>query len=226
MKRILLLGLILTGLVFAGCKSYIEITRPPQGYAYIYTPYDLKVEHRGCGTVKPETFQARLLHDPTGDEDDITGSFTYSADVWTAPNYPLLAPGKSKVSAQARVSTGLFCTERKTSDEREFFVLPRACIRGKVLQRWGHAEPQPYPNAPIKVYMSGTEDIVAEGFADQSGNYCLDVPMGSLDISIEETFDNNECEGEKLGVQAVGSGGCGEGNCVEVEDIVAQCYAL
>jgi hypothetical protein len=226
MRRLALVMVVLTGLFVFGCKSYVEIKNPPKGYKYIYTPYDLKVVHTGCGTVKPETFEARLEYDPTGDEDDITSAFTYADDEWTASDYPLLTPGKSKLFAQARVSTGLFCKEYQKSDEREFFVLPRACITGKVLQRWATGEPQPYPNAPITVFMSGSTDIVAEGFADESGNYCLDVPMGSLDLVVKETSGGNECEGKKENVAVTHPGGCGQGGCVEVEDIIAYCYPL
>ena len=76
MKGLAFAMVFLTGLVVFGCKSYVEIKNPPEGYRYIYTPYDLKVVHTGCGTVKPDTFVARLEYDPTGHEDDITSAFT------------------------------------------------------------------------------------------------------------------------------------------------------
>jgi hypothetical protein len=102
-----------------GC-SRIEIQNPSVDEKNITTPYTLVVQHTGCGTVKPETFKAWLDKDSDTPQ-EITSAFSYSQDTWTASNYNL-SMGNHTLSVRADVTTGSWCYEGKSTDERAFFV--------------------------------------------------------------------------------------------------------
>ena len=115
---------VLLGIFFVfvnGC-SRIEIQNPNEDEKNITTPYTLVVKHTGCGTVKPETFKAWLDKDSNTPQ-DITNDFSYSQDTWTASDYNL-SMGTHTLSVSADVTTGSWCREVKSSDNRTFFVAP------------------------------------------------------------------------------------------------------
>ena len=110
-------GFILT----PGC-SRIEIQSPAEDGQNVTTPYTLIVEHTGCGTVEPETFEAWLDKDSDAPQ-EITSAFSYASDIWTALDYNL-PMGHHTLSVSAAVTTGSTCYVGSSSDTRTFFVAP------------------------------------------------------------------------------------------------------
>jgi len=178
--------------ILAGCSS-IEIRKPAKNGQLIIPPYDLVVVHTGCGQVKSETFKAWLLYEPTGDTDEISGSFNYSNETWTAPDYPLKLWGY-KFSAQADVDTGSLCFVKKRKDEREFYVLAPTCVKGttksQFLQSDGTIGENLWAGAKIEFYVSKINPKFSGQFlgstvSDESGNFCIDKMPTAIAIEIK-----------------------------------------
>lgn len=117
-----LLVLLAVGFFFMNGCSNIVIEKPAAEELNITTPYTLVVKHTGCGTVKPETFKAWLDKDSDTNQ-EITSAFSYSQDTWTVSDYSL-SMGNHTLSVRADVTTGSWCYEGKSTDERSFFVAP------------------------------------------------------------------------------------------------------
>ena len=118
----LLVVLLALGFVLMNGCSRIEIQNPAEDEQNITTPYTLVVQHTGCGTVNPETFKAWLDKDSDTPQ-EITSAFSYSQDTWTASDYNL-PMGNHALLVSADVTTGSWCYEGTSSDERTFFVAP------------------------------------------------------------------------------------------------------
>ena len=120
LSRLFFSGLLVFSIIYmAGC-SYITIENPSQEEALVTRPYDLNVEHTGCGSVQPGTFQA-LLDKGMASEQDITNAFSYSNELWSAPNQNLPI-GSHTFTASASVTTGGWCYVGRAMDTREFEV--------------------------------------------------------------------------------------------------------
>lgn len=102
-----------------GC-SYITIKNPSEHEKYLTNPYDIHVEHTGCGSVEPETFQA-WLDKGSSSEKDITSFFSYSNELWTALDY-VFPSGNHTLTATAHVDTGGWCYILRATDRRDFEV--------------------------------------------------------------------------------------------------------
>ena len=118
--------------------------------------------------------------------------------------------------------------------ESWFYPTPAAgytCIRGKLFRSVEGKQP-PYPNAPIKVYKSGTENIVAKDSSDKSGNYCIDdIPTSStVDIIVKEQLIDSKYRCNRAEMTKIDTGttpgSCSDEKCIEVEDIIAKCSPI
>ena len=107
--------------LFTACSS-IVITKPSDDQKYLLTPNKLIVRHQGCGTVRQNTFKA-WLNKGDSDEQEITSFFSYSNDTWIANNISLPIT-RNMFTAYADVSTAGFCSERKSTDHQEMYVIP------------------------------------------------------------------------------------------------------
>ena len=224
--------------VLAGCSS-IEIKSPASDGQLVVPPYDLQVVHTGCGQVKPETFKAWLFYEPSDSTDEITNSFNYSNETWSAPDYPLMLWGY-KFSAQADVEAGSLCFVKQRKDEREFYVLPPACVKGiakfQFIQSDGTIGEGFWAGAKIEVYVSKKSPKFAGQFlgatvADGSGNFCIDkVPAA---ISLEIRIPKQSAPPDALGDSCSGMmdniilfnamATCAEDSCNDAGIVSAYC---
>ena len=121
MLRLMIICLIIFVFLFTACSS-IVISKPSDDQKYLLTPNKLIVQHRGCGTVRQNTFKA-WLNKGDSDEQEITSFFSYSNDKWTANNIPLPIT-RNMFTAYADINTSAFCYERNSTDHQEMYVIP------------------------------------------------------------------------------------------------------
>lgn len=115
--NLLLAGCLIIGL--PGC-SYITIQNPSKNETYITNPYDIRVEHEGCGSVERETFHAWLDKGTKGQK-DITAAFSHANGLWTAENYSFPF-GDHTLTAIAGISKAGVCAIVRETDVRNFQV--------------------------------------------------------------------------------------------------------
>ena len=103
------------------------------------------------------------------------------------------------------------------------------CIQGTVWFRNPKDGTQvPYPSAPITAWRHGTRQALAQTKTDESGNYCLEVPLEESGVDlrvfgiIRLTGEAFSCKGSQKNI-APGSISkkCGE-DCIRV-DITTEC---
>lgn len=105
------------------------------------------------------------------------------------------------------------------------------CISGKLFRRV-EGEQNAYPNVPIKVYRSGTEEVIAEGSSDESGEYCVDnIPTSStVDIIVEEQLIDSEYKCKRAEMTKIDTGttpgSCSDEKCIKIKDIIAECSLI
>jgi hypothetical protein len=87
----------------------------------------------------------------------------------------------------------------------------------------------PYANVTTTAWQSGKDRALVETKADQAGNYCIEIPLGSNRVDLRvwglDRFDRTDylCEGSVADIDLGSiSRECSKGNCLKV-DITAQC---
>ena len=214
--------------------SHIEIVTPTEGQLVV-TPAAIKVRHRGCGTVQPETFKAWKTH-PEAGTDEITSHFNYSNGVWLAENEHFLAYGYT-VKAQAEVETGANCYIGQGSDEVSFQTWPGTCLSGRIMWQDRSGREGFWANAKVEIRVSESNpyagQLMAATVTDEDGYFCVNkIPVAiPVDVLIPKQPAPNEsggeeCRGEKKEVMASGANTCEEGDCYDVGVIRTDCYAL
>ena len=123
MRRTLVFtGMIATLLVLSisACSS-IEIRKPSGNQKFLVSPNNLMVVHRGCGSVRQNTFRA-WLNKGEPNEQEITDFFSYANETWVSSMIPL-PQARSFFTAHADVTTSGFCYKRQSTDRQEMFVV-------------------------------------------------------------------------------------------------------
>lgn len=124
MKNLLFALMALVAMaVFSSCDTAaIEITSPAEDQQTITTPFDLRVEHKGCGTINPRTFRA-LLDEGTSEQREISADFYHQSGIWTANQIELPA-GSHTLTVKAIIRRGdVFCRVTSERDFHRFTVL-------------------------------------------------------------------------------------------------------
>jgi hypothetical protein len=108
--------------------------------------------------------------------------------------------------------------------------LPTTCIQGTVLYRLPpDAAPAPYARVKVAAWRQGTEQPLAEIETDETGRYCIEVPVvpSGVDLRVWGMrivgYDQYICKGsaDDIDVGTV-SKKCGSNDCVVI-DITTLC---
>jgi hypothetical protein len=75
--------------IWTSCRiAILEITSPTEDQTLITAPFDLQVDHMGCGTIDPATFKA-WLDKGQPSEREITSYFIHESGIWKAEQFKL-----------------------------------------------------------------------------------------------------------------------------------------
>jgi hypothetical protein len=170
----------------------VKITSPDETRKNLTVPFDLVVEHSGCGQPLPEI--TAWLDRGTTKEQDISSAFVFDGShTWSASSYPLpLGSHTLEVDPQVDWGNPLVCIGGFNT-KREFVVHESTCIRGKLYKRsFPESLPEPISNAIVDVTLVDGAEKVASRVTDANGAFCLDgIPVGHF-------FDVTFTKGEKL----------------------------
>jgi len=160
------------------CGS-VKITSPDETRKNLTTPFNLVIEHSGCG--QPLSGMTAWLDKGTGAEQEIGNAFVFDGShTWTAPDYPLpLGAHTLEVDPQVNWGSPLACIGGYNT-KREFVVHESTCIKGKVYFRsLDNNSPAPILNANVSVFLVDGSEGVASVLTDANGDFCLDgIPVG------------------------------------------------
>jgi hypothetical protein len=106
-----------------------------------------------------------------------------------------------------------------------------SCLHGWIVKKWrGQAGLIQYPNAPIKIYRSGTTNILKQTTSNDIGYYCLNGLWGAVDIVVYDYSHGPAwvCEGRLNGVvipRPSATKSCQSGGCFLADRLICDCHA-